>query len=180
MTRIGQQAWKEEVEVEDEDDDSKQNKPKGSKKGKGKGRKRGKGNKGKGRKGKADAKPKASPKKKGRKPRKSQTPKTSTEDALVTPPPKAEKTERSGSKRKGGQSLGEEPKPTKQKKTFARRYRSCTKEGGMLWDALLNAFVSIISIRVKAPSRMEAIMKSIMQNKLKSRFELCYVQCLFP
>ena len=168
MTRIGQQAWKEQVEDQDEDEDSKPNKPKGSN---GKGRK-GKGRKGKGKakakaKAKASPKPKASPKKRGRKPKKAQTPKNGMEDeALVTPPPKAEKIERSGSKRKGGQSLGEEAEalPTKQKKTFARRYRPSTKEGGMLWDALINAFVSIISIRVKAPSKMEAIMKHIFES----------------
>lgn len=41
------------------------------------------------------------------------------------------------------------------KKTFARRYRPATESGGNLWDALMTAFVGIVSVQLSAPSTME-------------------------
>lgn len=41
------------------------------------------------------------------------------------------------------------------KKTFARRYRPAGESGGNVWDALMTAFVGIVSVQLSAPAIME-------------------------
>ena len=72
------------------------------------------------------------------------------DDEITTPPPRAtqKRSRKSGSGLESGEKQG--------KKTFARRYRPTTEGGKILWDALLNAFQGVVSVRMAVSSKMEA------------------------
>ena len=72
-------------------------------------------------------------------------------EELTTPPPRRSQRSKAMEPNSGAPS-GEK----KVKKTFGRRYRPSSEVGKKLWDALLNAFVAIISVQLHAPSKFEA------------------------
>lgn len=65
-----------------------------------------------------------------------------------TPPPRA-------SKRSKVEVPAEESGEKKVRKTFARRYRPGNVAGMALYDSIQSAFVGIVSVQIRAPSKME-------------------------
>ena len=196
---MDQQAWKKDLDDEarkngEEGEGNSKAKTTG-RKGKGKGRGRGTGGKGRGGKGRggrgktvedenpkeSESHPKASKPKPGAK-KKPAAALHSTDDVLKTPVrstgPKAPSPAgpAGGKKRKTvpKPEASEEditpPKAPKVVKTFARRYMPKTTWGKYKWQALKTVFASIISVRFKAPSLLEAGFFEKNMNWLKTIF----------
>ena len=82
-----------------------------------------------------------------------------TRDAQIAQPTKRKAQDVAGdSGEKDSGAKAKDSDSGKGRKTFARRYRPSTASGGLIWDSLRSAFVSVVAVQLemRAPSKVEA------------------------